>query len=96
MQLKKMKPDFSNSLLYLAFGAAMLFLAQIGQNGEPFGLALLFAMMTTGLSPFLSAFLYFFSSFFLNGGTFILLYGAQALLLSMVFFLRQKYNEKEF
>lgn len=96
MQLKKMKPDLSNSLLYLAFGAAMLFLAQIGQNGEPFGLALLFAMMTTGLSPFLSAFLYFFSSFFLNGGTFILLYGAQALLLSIVFFLRQKYNEKEF
>ena len=43
--------DYFRILLYLLFGAALLFLRFVGDNGEPVGLALVYAMSRAGLSP---------------------------------------------
>lgn len=82
--------DYARVLLYLLLGGAMLFLNQIGDNGEPFSLALLYAMGTAGLSPLASAALYLIVS--LVGvrwrGFFIAL--AQAVLTAVGFFVQRR------
>lgn len=94
IKLKQLQP--SNALLHLLFGVATLFLAHIGQNGEPFGLALCFALSSAGISPLISAVSYFISSLFLGNGIFVALYALQSILLYGSFFLQQKLLHKNF
>ncbi len=82
--------DYFRILLYLLFGAALLFLRFVGDNGEPVGLALVYAMSRAGLSPYISAPLYFLTSLINGNGKEILLYALQAALLMLGFFLREK------
>ena len=50
--------NYFHVFLYIVFGVGALFLRYVGANGEPLGLALVYAMASAGLSPVLSAFLY--------------------------------------
>ena len=52
------KIDFTQSFLYLACGLGMFCLSQIGNNAEPFSIALFYGMASGGLSPLWSAILY--------------------------------------
>ena len=80
--------NYSRILIYLLFFAATLFLRFVLANGEPIGLALAYAMGAAGLSPYVAATGFFLTTLF--DGTFleILLCGAQALLLSVGFLIR--------
>ncbi len=84
------KIDFAQAGLYLLFGVASLFLYHIGDNAEPFSLALSYAMMGGGLSLPLSALLGFFPCLFSGSLPIILLYLGQALLLVLGFFAQGK------
>lgn len=94
VNLKNIQPNLSNSLLHLTFGLASIFLAHVGKNGEPFGLALCFALSTAGISPMVGAISYFISSLFLGNGILTAIYAVQALLLYGGFFLQQKLQYK--
>ncbi len=96
MQIKNKKFDISDSLVYLLFGFAVLFLAHVGKNGEPFGLALLFALSATGFSPLLCGVPYIISSLFLGSAPFVALYTVQAALLCVGFYLQRKFSQKAF
>ncbi len=87
MQIRK-KTDEIKVLLYFLFGAAILFLRFVGDNGEPLGLALVYAISAAGLSPLIAALL--FTAATLVGGTAeeIVLAAGQALLLALAFTLR--------
>lgn len=89
MQIRK-NTDYSRVFLYLAFGVAMLFLRFVGNNAEPLGLALVYALAATGLRPLICGLLFVFSTLF--GGSFaeILLAAGQAFLLSCSFLLRKR------
>ncbi len=75
------KIDFVKLGVYLLLGLASLFLHHIGDNGEPFSLALSYAMMGSGLSLPLSALVGFFPAL-LSGNlpTLLLFLGQNALL----------------
>ena len=65
MRIRK-KIDFSQVFLYLTCGVAAFFLFQIGDQGEPFSLALAYGMASAGLSPIISALIFLFSSCLLD------------------------------
>ena len=69
--------------LHILFAFAMLLLQQIGNNGEPFALALVYAMPFCSLSPIAAALSYFFIHLFSGELVKILLATAQALLLCL-------------
>lgn len=95
MQLYK-RTDQIQISLYLLFGASMLFLRFLGENFEPFSLALAFALPYAGLSPFLVAGAFFITACFGQGIFEVLLALGQALLLALSFFTRHKlyHNQK--
>ena len=71
------KIDFSRLFLYLFLLLSSLFLFYIGDNGEPFPLALSYAMMGAGLSLPLSALIGVFPSLFSGSWTVFFLYLGQ-------------------
>ncbi|MBR2375834.1 MAG: hypothetical protein IKA88_06060 [Clostridia bacterium] len=82
--------NFSEMLLYLSFALAMLCLFFVGNHGEPLGLAVVYAMQSAGLSAFPSSFFYILSALPSYDLTVVLLYAAQAVLLSFGFFLQHR------
>ncbi len=82
--------DFPRCGLYLLFFAFSLFLYHIGSNGEPFSLALAYAMMGAGLSLPVSVAVGVFPAFTSGSSTLVLLYLGQAVLLAVGFFLQKK------
>lgn len=88
MQTKRL--DFTSLALHIPTAIALFSLSHVGDNGEPLALAFLFALGATGVSVFAPALIYAFSGAFLQNPTFALLYGGQALLLWVAFFLKNK------
>jgi len=84
------KIDFSLLFLYLALLGASLCLYHIGDNGEPFSLALSYAMMGAGLSLPLSALIGILPSLLSGNPLLIVLYLGQAILLALGYFFEQK------
>lgn len=89
---KKIGPE--NVLPYLFLFAAMFTLYYVGDNGEPFALAALYAMLAAGMNPAVSCLLYVLSG--LSGFTLSLLpfYAGQAVLMFFAFFLQEKLKRK--
>ncbi len=75
------KIDFTRVGLYLALALSSLFLSQIGENAEPFSLALSYAMMGAELSLPLSALVGWLPSLLSGNWVVALLYATQSLLL---------------
>ena len=84
------KIDFSRLFLYFSLFASSLFLYFIGDNGEPFPLALSYAMMGAGLSLPLSAFAGVLPSIFSGDWAVFLLYLGQAFLMGLGYFLQRR------
>ncbi len=82
--------NYARGGLYALFFAASLFLYHVGNNGEPFSLALSYAMMGGGLSLPLSALTGAFPALIGGNPTLILLYMGQALLLCLGYFAQAK------
>ncbi len=95
MRVRK-KIDFPKLSLYLSCGAAAIFLSQIGDNAEPFSLALFYGMASAGLSPVLSALLYLLSALPAWSFSLTLLFFGQATLLCMGFYLQRRYRQTQF
>ena len=89
------KIDFAQLFLYLFFFTASFFLYQVGNNGEPFSLALAYAMMGAGFSIPLSAIIGAFPSFFSGNLTLVFLYLGQAVLLSIGYAVMKKLHAHE-
>ena len=86
----KKRLDRSQFLLHMLFALAMLFLRQVGDNGEPLALALAFAMPFAGLSPVLSPLCLILVALTGGNGREILLSVAQCGLLQLGFYLRSR------
>ncbi len=84
------KINFAACGLYLLFFLFSLFLYFIGDNGEPFPLALAYAMMGAGLSLPLSAAVGVFPVLFSGSLLLFFLYLGQALLLTVGYLLQKK------
>lgn len=82
--------------LYLAVGVGMLFLYFIGNNGEPFGLALCYASATAGLSPLICMALYTLSALPALNLRILVLYAGQAFLLFLGFLLQNRLRKSDF
>ena len=89
------KIDFSRLFLYLALLLSSLFLFYIGDNGEPFSLALSYAMMGAGLSLPFSALIGVFPSIFSGNWLVFLLYLGQAFLVGLGYFLQRKFRSSQ-
>ncbi len=90
MQQRK-KINFLHCGLYLLFFACALFLYYIGNNGEPFSLALAYAMMGAGLSLPVSVAVGVFPALFSGNFFLLFLYLGQALLLLFGFLLQRRF-----
>ncbi|MBO5277790.1 MAG: hypothetical protein J6B05_03950, partial [Clostridia bacterium] len=84
------KIDFAQLFLYLFFCTASFCLYQVGNTGEPFSLALAYAMMGAGFSIPLSALVGAFPAFFSGNLTLVFLYLGQAVLLSIGYAVMKK------
>ncbi len=91
---ERQKFSFSTVLLYIFLFAAMFFLYYVGNNGEPFSLALFYAMLIAGLHPVVSSLLYLFSGLSGLSLAFLPVYAGQAALLGIVFFACRKLGKK--
>ena len=89
------KINFSRLFLYLFFFAASFFLYHVGDNGEPFSLALSYAMMGAGFSIPLAAAVGVFPAIFGGNLSLLLLYIGQALLLAFGYFITKKLHPNE-
>ncbi|MFQ7699797.1 MAG: SpoIIE family protein phosphatase [Christensenellaceae bacterium] len=91
---ERKKFNFSTVLLYILLFIAMFALYYVGGNGEPFSLALLYAMLAAGLNPVVSCLLYALSG--LSGFTlhFLPVYAGQAAILCIVFCVYAKLKKK--
>ncbi|MBQ8295955.1 MAG: SpoIIE family protein phosphatase [Clostridia bacterium] len=87
---------FPSLFLHLAFGLGIFFLYYVGNNGEPFGLALAYAMASANLSPAVAAVFYFVSALPTWNADAILLALVQALLLAGGFYIQRIFSHKEF
>ncbi len=87
--------DFSKTLLYLALAFAMLFLRFVGNSGEPFGLALFYAMANAGLSPAVGGICYLLTALPAANGITVLVYLGQAVILTLSFYL-QRYLQRKY
>ncbi len=90
------KIEFPKLFLNLACLLASVFLAQVGDNHEPFSLTLFYGMGAAGLSPILAALLYLISALPDFSPIPFLLYLAQAALLCIGFYLQRRYGKNEF
>lgn len=90
----KRQIDYARIFLHILLFIALLFLRFTLSNGEPIGLALVYAGGVAGLSPIVSATAFFATSLLGESGREILLYGGQAILLSLGFLLRDLLNKK--
>ncbi len=84
--------DFSRVFVYLAFALASIFFYYIGDNGEPFPLALAYAMMGAEFSLPISAVIGFFPALFSGSLPVALLYAGQALLLWLGYFIQNRFR----
>lgn len=84
MQFQK-KLGLSQVLLHLTLGASAFFLCYIGKYGEPYALALLFAVLLTRLNPVPALLFYVLSGLFFTTEHFIVYAGQAALLLGSYF-----------
>ncbi len=84
------KFSYARGGLYLLFLAASLFLYHVGNNGEPFSLALSYAMIGSGLSLPLSAAVGALPALVSGNLTLILLYAGQGVLLCLGYLLQIK------
>lgn len=82
--------SFPRLFLYLFLFASAFFLYHIGENGEPFSLALAYAVMGAGFSLSVAAAIGFFPVLFSGNFPLILLYLGQAVLLSLGYLLEKK------
>ena len=85
----------SSVFLHLAFLPALVALFFIGDNGEPFALALLFALIANGLSPLVLSLFYMLSSLFLWNVTLTVVCAGQAALLCFGFLVKEKIRENK-
>lgn len=91
----KRKVNVAQVSLYLFFGGTSLFLYHIGDNGEPFSLALSYAMISAGLSPIFSLLIGFFPCALSLNPLLCLLYLFESVLLWTAFFLQDKLRKKD-
>ncbi len=89
------KINFFRVGLYLFFALCALCLYHIGGNGEPFSLALAYAMMSTRFSLPCAAAIGAFPALFSKNPLLILLYLSQNLLLLLGFFLQSKLSAQK-
>ncbi len=89
------KINFLHCGLYLLLSICSLFLYFIGDNGEPFPLALAYAMMGTELSLPLSALIGVFPSLLSGNLNLIFLYVGQAALLCVGFILQKRLSPEK-
>lgn len=82
----------SQIFTYILFGITAVCLTYIGDNGEPFSLALIYAMNAAGLSPALSSILYILPVFVDFSLQKLILYAVQAILLCTAFFAQRKWQ----
>ena len=90
MQLPK-KLELSSLSVYLPSLIAFFSIAHVGEQSEPFGLALLFALLSVGIPPTLPVLFYILSSLFPFDFFKTVLYGGQAFLLSLAFLIKNKF-----
>ena len=95
MRIRK-KIDFTEVFLYLLLGIACLFLYFIGNNGEPFGIALAYAAASSGLSPIWCVLVYVLSALPDFQLKIFVLYGGQAFLLFLGFLLQNRLRKSDF
>ncbi len=95
MRIRK-KIDFTHAFLYLACSIGMFCLSQIGDNAEPFALALFYGMTSGGLSVVWSALLYCLTALPTWNLTVILLYVGQAVLLAIGFCIQKRLKKTDF
>ena len=95
MRIRK-KIDFSQVFLYLTCGVAAFFLFQIGDQGEPFSLALAYGMASAGLSPIISALIFLFSSCLAWNFSSFFLFLLQGTILAAGFYLQRKFGKNAF
>lgn len=93
MRIRK-KIDFAQLFLFVGFGVASLCLFFVLDNGEPFSLLLLYAMLYAGLSLLPSVVIGFFPCLFSQNMTLILIYAAQTVLLSIGFLLHNRQTKR--
>ncbi len=89
MQFSK-NADFFKVFLHLLFSVSVLFLYYVGSQSEPYALALIYAVGTTGMSVFPVAVLHFFSALFWGNSTTLLLYLAQSALMITGFLIQNR------
>ena len=95
MRIRK-KLDFLQIFLYLICGFGMFCLAQIGNNAEPFAIALFYGMASAGLSPIWSAIFYLLTPIPSWNLTVFLLHAGQAFLLCLGFYINRRYARQDF
>ena len=95
MRVRK-KINFTELCLYLLLAFATLFLFFIGNNGEPFGLALAYATASAGISPLWCATFYLISALPTFETTLFFLYLGQAVLLFLGFILQNRLRKSDF
>ncbi len=95
MRVRK-KLDFAQMFLYLSCGVGMFCLAQIGNNAEPFAIALFYGMASAGLSPIWSAILFTLTPIPSWNLTVFLLHAGQAFLLCLGFYINRRYAKQDF
>lgn len=81
-------------IVYTLSAFAFLFLFYVGDHGEPFGLALFYALGITGASPVLSAVFYLLTSLLSFNLTTFLLYLAQGLFVCVAFLIERRINQQ--
>ena len=95
MRVRK-KLDFAQMFLYLSCGVGMFCLAQIGNNAEPFAIALFYGMASAGLSPIWSAIFYLLTPIPSWNLTVFLLHAGPAFLLCLGFYINRRYARQDF
>ena len=81
--------------LHFVFLPAFFALSCLGENTEPFALALLFALLENGLSPILSCIFYLLSSLLSWNLKISCIFALQTVILALGFFLKDRYQEKQ-
>ena len=94
MQLPK-KLELSSLSVYLPSLITFFSIAHVGEQSEPFGLALLFALLSVGIPPTLPVLFYILSSLFPFDFFKTVLYGGQAFLLALAFLIKNKFFKRE-
>ncbi|MBQ5930483.1 MAG: hypothetical protein IIX02_06805, partial [Clostridia bacterium] len=89
MRIRK-KLDFTQLSIMLCFAFVAICLFFVLDNGEPFPLLLLYAMLQVGLPTIPSAIITFLPCLFSQNTELIFLYAAQTVLLAIAFWIHNK------